>query len=147
MNTNAVHVRGVRVSISFGWVQQRSGPVWCASSPVHTSMVCFISSSHHTSTRWTISLLFSPWEREPQKANPNRPCEPNPFCPAPPPKHSLLFGNGQEYQRMRAIIDWMFSIPFQLQAQPSTELLGAPATSSPAGALCWHCPRSSVYPT
>lgn len=86
MSTNLVHVRGVRVWISFGWVQQLSGPVWCVSSPVYTSMVCFISSSHHSSTRWTISLLFSPWERELQEANPNRPCEPNPFCPAPPPK-------------------------------------------------------------
>lgn len=46
-NTNTVHVRGVRVSISSCWVQQRSGPVdvlhlqftpvWCVSSPVHTT--------------------------------------------------------------------------------------------------------------
>lgn len=69
MNTNLVHVRGVRMSISFGWVQQHSGPVWCVSSLVYTSVVCFISSSHHSSARWTISLLFGPWEREPQEDN------------------------------------------------------------------------------
>lgn len=147
-NTNTVHVRGVRVSISSCWVQQHSGPVWCASSSVHTSVVCFISSSHHSSARWTISLLFGPWERDFQEANPSRHCEPKPFRPQHHTQNiHCCSGSGQEYQKMRTIVDWIFSIPFQLQAQPSMELLGAPATFSPAGALCWHCLRSSVYPT
>lgn len=37
--------------------------------------------------------------------------------------------------------------PSTLQVQPSMELLGVPATSSPAGALRWHYLLSSVYST
>lgn len=37
--------------------------------------------------------------------------------------------------------------PSTLQAQPSMESQGVPATFSPAGALCWQCPPSSVYST
>lgn len=49
--------------------------------------------------------------------------------------------------KMRTVFDWLPSVPFQLQAQPSMELLGAPVTSSPAGALRWHYLLSSAYST